>query len=176
MKLKIINEIGERCPNKKILERWLMKIVKGAELDKSDESSLGQGCNDELKIWCRDGYIELCYVTDAEITNWNEQYRGKRESTDVLSFSFLGHLIFPMDNLVGQVFISPKIAAKQADQNHWNLSQEIEFLFIHSILHIIGYNHKTHKEFEKMFGLHLKIMKNTSDVKDVIEKYRQESF
>jgi len=86
--------------------------------------------------------INLYFTDDSEIRKLNKQYRGLDKPTDVLSFPLKDEY----DELLGQIVISYETARKQSQ----NLNKEIIHLFIHSLLHIIGYTHNTEKEYNKM--------------------------
>jgi len=158
--------------------KCLVKILKPKEVSLKKlkeylEKTLKVVKPDKKRL--KDGYIELFFSSDQIMAKFNKKYRGKNKATDVLSFSFLEQPAFPGNNLVGQVFISPKIAAKQAIENGWSLSHEIDFLFVHAILHIFGHDHETEKDFEKMFALQKKIC-DWKGVDEMIEKVRADGF
>lgn len=106
--------------------------------------------------------ISLLMTNDEVIREYNNQYRGKDKPTDVLSF--------PMeeDNILGDIAISYDTAKRQAEENEINIDRETAFLFIHGLLHLLGYDHETSEEDEKeMFELQEKILKKLIDYKRV---------
>jgi probable rRNA maturation factor len=76
----------------------------------------------------------------------NRRYRGRDETTDVLSFA-LREGQFPgiQPDCLGDIVISVPQAARQAKEAGHSLSMEIEFLLIHGILHLLGYDHERGK-------------------------------
>lgn len=101
----------------------------------------------------------LCYklhtVEDSRITNLifcdnkkirelNKHYRKKNKATDVLSF--------PFDDidLLGEIYISLEMAKKQAKEFKVSLKEEIVRLFVHGLLHLIGYDHNKKNDKELM--------------------------
>jgi probable rRNA maturation factor len=88
-------------------------------------------------------------VDEAEITALNRQYRGKDGPTNVLSFPCEG---FPgIDTqLLGDVVICAPVVAAEAvtqgklPQSHW------AHLVIHGVLHLLGYDHHTDTEAQRM--------------------------
>lgn len=83
--------------------------------------------------------VELLLTDDEAIQALNRQYRQKDKPTDVLSF--------PMgDQLLGQIIISIPTAKRQAKQIGQSLEDELQFLFIHGVLHCLGYDHQTPEE------------------------------
>lgn len=102
--------------------------------------------------------ISLLITDDETIHNLNKEYRQKDKPTDVLSF--------PMDDevLLGDIVISIDTAKKQAEEREINIDREAAFLFIHGLLHLLGYDHETSAEDEKeMFVLQEEILKKLID-------------
>jgi rRNA maturation RNase YbeY len=65
---------------------------------------------------------------------------------------------FPGDDLAGQIFIEPITAKKQAAEKNVIWKDEMEYLFVHALLHLFGYDHENETDFRNMFGLQGKIM------------------
>lgn len=90
--------------------------------------------------------INVTIVDDAEIKKINKEFRDIDASTDVLSFP-LGengeYDINPENNayMLGDVVISIEHAQAQADLYGHGFEREIAFLTIHSVLHLLGYDH-----------------------------------
>ena len=123
----------------------------------------------------RDGILELYFVDEDEIKELNKKFRGKDAVTDVLSFSYLEAEEFPRANLIGQIFIAPMIAKGQAAEHGLMLGEELEFLFVHGVLHVYGMDHEKAEDFRVMYGLQAKIM---PDCKwgSFVEKIYQQYF
>lgn len=73
----------------------------------------------------------------------NRRYRGKDETTDVLSFS-LREGRFPQiqPDVLGDIVISLPAAARQASEAGHTVTREIDQLLIHGLLHLLGYDHE----------------------------------
>lgn len=102
--------------------------------------------------------ISLLLTDDETIRQLNKEYRNKDKSTDVLSF--------PMEDeiMLGDIAISVDTAKRQAEEAEINLGRETAFLFIHGLLHLLGYDHETSQEDEaEMFALQEKILKKLID-------------
>ncbi len=82
--------------------------------------------------------IELILTTDEEIRELNKTYRNKNKATDVLSF--------PLENIpgmpLGSIVISVDTAKKGAEEFGHSIEDEIKLLFIHGLLHLLGYDHE----------------------------------
>lgn len=88
--------------------------------------------------------LSLLFTDDSEIKELNRQYRGRDNPTDVLSFSQAGKgETIAADGLLGDVVISVDTAQRQADEYGVTLTEEIDRLLIHGILHLAGYDHET---------------------------------
>ncbi|PKM80909.1 MAG: rRNA maturation RNase YbeY [Firmicutes bacterium HGW-Firmicutes-13] len=99
--------------------------------------------------------VSLCFVDNIYIKELNRRYRKKDEVTDVLSFpqvdddTFKSTLESP-EVLLGDIVISLERAREQAQAAGHSLLQEVTLLFVHGLLHLLGYDHGSDKEFEKM--------------------------
>ena len=95
--------------------------------------------------------LSVALVDDREIRKLNGEWRGKKRSTDVLSFSLLeGEGNLHRGRLLGDVVISVETAARQAARRHRGLDEEIARLLIHGLLHILGHDHEDPQEAKLM--------------------------
>jgi len=102
---------------------------------------------------CADKEISLSFVSDETIQRLNNQYRNKNKPTDVLSFSLQeGEFSYINPDILGDIVISADTAKIDAEKNSLSFEQEINFLIIHGLLHLLGYNHEntTKEEIKKM--------------------------
>lgn len=97
----------------------------------------------------RDAEVSVSFVSNNEIKNLNKIYRNKDSVTDVLSFPLTGSDGNAEINqetgavLLGDIVISLETAVKQAANFGHSLEREIGFLTVHSMLHLLGYDHET---------------------------------
>jgi probable rRNA maturation factor len=107
-----------------------------------------------LKILeCADKEISINFVDDAKIKQLNKQYLGKDKATNVLSFSLREDEYGNINpQVLGDIIISVETAQKDAVYGNLTVDQEIDFLIIHGLLHLLGYDHEntTTKETSKM--------------------------
>ena len=92
--------------------------------------------------------VSVSFVDNKEIRQLNKIYRDKDKSTDVLSFPLGEDGHYDMNNetgayLLGDVVISLETAVKQAYVYGHSLEREVGFLTVHSMLHLLGYDHET---------------------------------
>ena len=90
--------------------------------------------------------ISVTFVDNARIHELNKEYRDKDSATDVLSFPLgeNGEYDIDEDNgckLLGDIVISMERAMEQANLYGHPLQREVAFLTVHSMLHLLGYDH-----------------------------------
>jgi probable rRNA maturation factor len=107
-----------------------------------------------LKILeCADKEIGINFVNDTKIRQLNKHYLGKDKATNVLSFSLREDEYGNINpQVLGDIIISVETAQKDAIYGNLTIDQEIYFLIIHGLLHLLGYDHEntTKKETSKM--------------------------
>lgn len=86
----------------------------------------------------------VAFVSDRAMRSLNKRWRGKRGTTDVLSFPS-GQEEFEKGGgaSLGDVVISVEQAARQAAEHGLELENEVEQLILHGLLHLCGYDHET---------------------------------
>jgi probable rRNA maturation factor len=104
--------------------------------------------------------INVSFVDDDYMTELHIKWMDEPGTTDVLSF--------PMDMpespgeavTLGDIVISPVVAAEQAKAQGHSIEHEIYILATHGLLHIIGYDHADKSEEKIMFDLQEKIVRD----------------
>ena len=97
--------------------------------------------------------VSVTFVEPEEIKELNAQYRGKDAVTDVLSFpQFDDWDDLPEEGEIalGDVVICMERAAEQAEEFGHSLEREVLYLFVHSIYHLLGYDHMEEDEKREM--------------------------
>ena len=90
--------------------------------------------------------VSVTFVDDDEIHRLNKEYRNIDRSTDVLSFPLGEDGVYDTNydtgaKMLGDIVISIPHALDQADRYGHSLQREIGFLTVHSMLHLLGYDH-----------------------------------
>jgi len=102
--------------------------------------------------------VSVTFISREEIKELNNLYRGVNQVTDVLSFQQYDHPEdFPPNGkiLLGDVVICTEQALLQADDFGHSPERELVYLFVHSLLHLLGYDHgdkegkRNMREFEE---------------------------
>lgn len=97
--------------------------------------------------------LSVTFVDPEEIRVLNRDYRGVDKVTDVLSFpQFKGADEMPQQGelCLGDVVICREKAAGQAEEFGHSFEREIIYLFTHSVLHLLGYDHMTDEDKRQM--------------------------
>lgn len=94
-----------------------------------------------------DAEVSVSFVDNERIHELNAQYRNVDRETDVLSFPMgeNGEYDTNMDTgakILGDIVISVPKAMEQAKTYNHSLQREIGFLTVHSMLHLLGYDHE----------------------------------
>ena len=102
----------------------------------------------------RDLEVSVTFTDDEGIRKLNRSYRKIDRATDVLSFplfDFEGEddaLADETCDMLGDIVLSLERAAAQAEEFGHSFEREVSFLTVHSMLHLLGYDHETSEEDE----------------------------
>ncbi len=117
--------------------------------------------------------VALSFCEEHEMQELNRLYRYKNYVTDVLSFNAIGNLGVDLEKFtdltpdpeldseestLGDIIICVSQARKQASEAGHSLRAEIAMLFVHGLLHLLGYDHELSDEAKQMFDLQNKVL------------------
>lgn len=92
---------------------------------------------------CSDKEISLLFVDDDSIREINKEYLSRDYSTNVISFSLNeGDFGDINPDLLGDIIISVETALRDALKAEIKFEEELDYLIIHGILHLLGYDHE----------------------------------
>lgn len=97
--------------------------------------------------------VTVRITDDIEIAQLNLEYRGISSSTDVLSFNQDFQNPETGRWYLGDIIISLETVVKQAPKYDLTTNQECAFLAVHGTLHLLGYDHNSPGEKEKMWEI-----------------------
>ena len=112
----------------------------------------------------KDTILSITFTDNEGIRALNSEYRQKDSATDVLSFPLytMRDGDVPEDDMaaeLGDIVLSLERAGEQAKEYGHSFERETAFLTVHSVLHLLGYDHETSPEDEAdMFGRQRAIM------------------
>ena len=122
--IKITDEI------KNLIEKSIAAVLKVENLDENVE-------------------VSVSFVGDEEIRDLNRDYRGVDKSTDVLSFPMDDEFII-VSRILGDVIINTRRVMEQAEEFGHSNERELSYLTVHSILHLLGYDHMEDEDKREM--------------------------
>lgn len=119
----------------------LRRLVKRAVLAVLDFEDFG-----------RRAEVSVTFTDNEGIHALNREYRNVDRPTDVLSFPLSDGEDYDTDGdavLLGDIVISLERAQTQAEEYGHSFEREVAFLTVHSMLHLLGYDHETSPEDER---------------------------
>ena len=109
--------------------------------------------------------VSVSIIDNESIHTINKEYRNIDRPTDVISFAFIDSekdkekiKKSKIDYVLGDIYISYQKCEEQADNYGHSLEREICFLFLHGLLHLLGYDHMEKDDEKIMFDLQDKIL------------------
>lgn len=131
----------------KITDENKEKIIEAIEMTLETEEAVG------------DFEVSVSFVTKEEIRQLNKIYRNVDSETDVLSF--------PMDDeedmdgviMLGDIILSTEKIIEQAKEFGHSKERELIYLTVHSMLHLLGYDHLNDEEKEEMRNMEKEVMR-----------------
>jgi len=118
--------------------------------------------------------VSILITDDEFIQGLNKQYRQKDSATDVLSFPLYDENKEYDSNELGDIVISAEQALRQAREFGHPIEQELAFLTVHSMLHLLGYDHVGDET--KMFEIQKEIMQTIIGLSGMKSKSIFQSF
>lgn len=113
------------------------------------------------------GTINIVFLDDESIKNLNNNYRQKDSYTDVLSFHYFDDFWELEDeDTAGEVILSKTKILEQAVELWHSPADEFYRLLIHSLLHILGYDHIQENDYKIMQSLENQIWEEVFGEKD----------
>ena len=100
-------------------------------------------------------YFNIHSVSEQDSKSLNNKYFQKNKPTDVLSFPLYKDLSRILElnrgheEDLGDMFINRQIVKKQAQIYEKSFVDELQFIIIHGLLHLVGYSHENEKELRK---------------------------
>lgn len=127
--------------------KTLMEAAAAKAIELEFDSELRDADMDASEV---DAEVSVTVVSGDEIRELNRDYRGKDSVTDVLSFPQFDdyeELVYDLieneyTTLLGDVVLCYDRAVSQAEEYGTGITRELVYLFVHSILHLMGYDHE----------------------------------
>ena len=125
-------------------------IISDAMMDVFNEAA--SICVEKEGLNATNMEVSLTFVDGQEIKALNRDYRGVDSVTDVLSFPMIEDFNDTIEEeiLLGDVVINMDRVKEQAEEYGHSLEREATYLFVHSICHLLGYDHMEPDEAKVM--------------------------
>jgi probable rRNA maturation factor len=134
----------------------------GLEVDSTGLVRLAAFTLDQLRIHPQ-AELSILLVDEATMSAYHKKYLGESGPTDVLSFP-MDELRPPDDDeeapegLLGDIVLCPAVTDRQAREHGRMPNEEAEYLLVHGLLHLLGFDHGSVAEKAEMFELKDKII------------------
>lgn len=103
-----------------------------------------------------DSELAIVFVDNDAMSSLHQEWMGLEGPTDVMSFPMdelrPGTESAPAEGLLGDIVISPEVAAKHAADGGHSLADEIALLVTHGLLHLLGFDHHSEDEKHHMYS------------------------
>ncbi|MEL7604702.1 MAG: rRNA maturation RNase YbeY [Sedimentibacter saalensis] len=131
------------------------------EITEANEKAIETAVETVLKAENQSGNYEVSvsFVSNEEIRSLNKDFRNVDSETDVLSFPMDDDDEFDGVIILGDIVLSTQRIIEQANEFGHSLEREMIYLSVHSMLHLLGYDHMTTSEKEEMRQREKEIMK-----------------
>lgn len=102
----------------------------------------------EYEHFDRDCEVSVTFTDNEKIHELNKRFRNVDRPTDVLSFPLFDFDTdtAEFDNMLGDIVLSLEKADEQANEYGHSFEREVAFLCVHSMLHLLGYDHEVEEE------------------------------
>jgi len=137
LEFQIVSE-SQQIPAQEKFKKWIDAILR----DEAENSE-----------------VVIRIVDEQEMIQFNSQYRGKNNSTNILSFPFDPPEGVDSD-LLGDLLVCAPVVEKEAKQQDKLLEHHWAHMIIHGVLHLIGYDHINDADAEEMEALEIKILRS----------------
>lgn len=125
---------------KKYISKSVIETIKTVKVNLSENSE-----------------ISFLLTSDKKIQKLNSKYRNKNLSTNVLSFPMMKKINGVM--LIGDIAISNEKILKESKNFKTNKYSYLSKITVHGVLHLLGFDHQTDKEFQIMNRYEKNILK-----------------
>ncbi len=101
--------------------------------------------------------FNLAFLTKAEIQDMNKRFAGKNKPTNVLSFP--SNEALTEERFLGDIAICSELIVEEAISQGKETQDHLIHIFVHGVLHLLGFDHEEHSSAQQMESLEIKILK-----------------
>ena len=106
--------------------------------------------------------ITICYVSNSEMQEINNNFRDKNKHTNILSFTPTPPPGITYEAYLGDLVLAPDVISQEAKAQNKDLYDHYAHLFIHGVLHLKGYDHIKDNDAKVMEELEISLLNNLS--------------
>lgn len=108
---------------------------------------------EESNAW----FISIAFISKEEMQDLNKSFTGEDRPTNVLSFP--NDLNIRNEMGLGDIAICSELIKEESDSQNKQIKDHLIHIFIHGVLHLLGYNHEKDSSATEMESLEVKILK-----------------
>lgn len=101
------------------------------------------------------GFVSVALSSDAIVTDLNGRFRGKPKPTNVLSFPAGDGA---PDGQIGDIILGLETVEREAAEQSIPIEHHLQHLVVHGVLHLLGYDHETTADAERMEAIEIDIL------------------
>ena len=152
---------------KVVVDKFVDKVWKGNAISQNGIKKIVNRCLQCANIEANQVFVNVSFVDDDTMIEYNKKFHGKDGTTNVLSFEnkdkFVGNNLY-----LGEIVLCYNKIMEEAQQFHKSFKERLWHLFTHGVLHTLGYDHINDDDRAKMEALETEILK-TFGVVDIYE-------
>ncbi|MBS0235110.1 MAG: rRNA maturation RNase YbeY [Proteobacteria bacterium] len=100
-------------------------------------------------------FVTVALSSDANVTDLNGRFRGKAKPTNVLSFPAGDGA---PDGQIGDIILGLETVEREAREQGIPVAHHVQHLVVHGVLHLLGYDHETAADAERMEAIEIDIL------------------
>lgn len=101
------------------------------------------------------GFVSVALSSDTIVTDLNGRFRGKPKPTNVLSFPSGDGA---PDGQIGDIILGLETVQREALEQGIPIEHHVQHLVVHGVLHLLGYDHETTADAERMEAIEIDIL------------------
>ncbi len=142
LRFQLINSSDVRMP-RAFIHQWLVELYRALRIKKLQPD--------------RALSLTVVFFNPREAKKINFKYRKKNYATDILSFEGDEH------ESLGELVLCPQVLKKQSQEHGLQFQQELGYMLIHGVLHLLGFDHeKDKRKAKEMFQIQDEIFEDLS--------------
>jgi probable rRNA maturation factor len=102
--------------------------------------------------------ISICFVDKNQMQRINKEFRQKDKPTNILSFPAVAPAGFKFESYLGDLILSPEVIEAEAITLKKDLKAYYAHMFIHGVLHLLGYDHMNNADAEAMERIEVRLL------------------